>query len=38
MAVNLDMFHMHLQRQPNANTKSELQSPIVDHDYKSLYN
>ena len=32
MAVNLDLFHMHLHRQPNANTKLDLRSPIVDRD------
>ena len=32
MAANLDLFRMHLHRQPNANTKLDLQSPIVDRD------
>ena len=32
MAVNLDLFRMDLYRQPNANTKLDLQSPIVDRD------
>ena len=30
MAANLDLFRMHLHRQPNANTKLDLRSPIVD--------
>ena len=30
MAANLDLFRMHLHRQPNSNTKLALQSPIVD--------
>ena len=32
MAANLDLFHMHLHRQPNTNTKLDLQSPIINHD------
>ena len=31
MAMNLDLFRMHLHRQPNTNTKLDLWSPIVDH-------
>ena len=27
------LFRMHLHRQPNANTKLDLRSPIVDRDY-----
>ena len=34
MAANLDLFRMHLHRQPNANTKLDLRSPIVDRDKK----
>ena len=30
MAANLDLFRMHLHRKPNANTKLDLWSPIVD--------
>ena len=39
MAPNLDLFRMHLYRQPDANTKLDLRSPIVDRDYhdKGLY-
>ena len=32
MAANLDLFRMHLHRQPNANTKLDLRSPIVDRE------
>ena len=32
MVANLDLFRMHLHRQPNANTKLDLRSPIVDRD------
>ena len=32
MATNLDLLCMHLHKQPNANTKLDLQSHIVDHD------
>ena len=32
MATNLYLFRMHLHRQPNANTKLDLWSPIVDRD------
>ena len=30
MAANLDLLRMHLHRQPNANTKLDLPSPIFD--------
>ena len=33
MAANLNLFHMHLHRQPNAKTKLDLWSPIVNRDY-----
>ena len=36
MAANLDLFCMHLHRQPNANTKLDLWSPIVDSDYINI--
>ena len=29
VSANLDLFRMHLHRQPNANTKLDLRSPIV---------
>ena len=32
MAANLELFRMHLYRQPNAKTKLDLRSPIVDRD------
>ena len=38
MAANLDLLHMHLHRQPNANTKLDLWSPIVDRKNCSKYN
>ena len=31
MAANLDLFCMHLHRQPNTNSKLDLRSPIFDH-------
>ena len=31
LATNLDLFHMHMHRKPNANTKLDLRSPIVNH-------
>ena len=34
MAANLDLFRMDLHRQPNTNTKLDLQSPIVDRKFK----
>ena len=30
MAANLDLFRIYLHRQPNADTKLDLRSPIVD--------
>ena len=36
MAANLDLFRMHLRRQPNANTKLDLRSPIVHRDDMKL--
>ena len=35
MAANLNLFCMHLHRQPNAIKKLDLQSPIVNHDYQN---
>ena len=32
--TSVDLFRMHLHRQPNANTKLDLQSPIVNRDYQ----
>ena len=32
MATNLDLFHMHLHRQPKVNTKLDLRSPVVNRD------
>ena len=38
MAANLDLFfRVHLHRQPNASTKLDLRSPIVDRDIKRLW-
>ena len=36
-AANLDLFCMHLHRQPNANTKLDLRSPIVDRDKSTFF-
>ena len=36
MAANLDLFHIHLHRKPNANTKLDLRPPIVDRDNFTL--
>ena len=36
MAANLDLFRMRLHRQPNAKTKLDLRSPIVDRENRRI--
>ena len=38
MTANLGLFRMHLLRKPNANTKLDLWSPIVDRNKSLLVN